>query len=635
MSKLPPYGSLSPADYAELGLMSGLEIHQQLHTAKKLFCHCPARRYTSEYDAEILRHMRPTLSEMGEYDGTALMEFKTKKEILYRLKNESVCTYDMDDAPPFGLNPQALEIAMEISLLLGLQRVGEIHIARKQYLDGSIPTGFQRTTILGVQGSVPFLGRQLSITQLGLEEDSCREVSDIGHWRIYKTDRLGMPLIEIVTGPDFRTPAEVEAGAQLLRRLVRTTGKVRTGAGAARQDVNVSVAGGTRVEIKGVPSIRAIGRLVHVEALRQKNLLSVRETLHSRLDRSIGYSAQRVDVTELISESEFRPLQRAIERGESIGAIALPGFAGLMMEEIQPGIPFLREFEDRVRVIACLDRQPSLVSSEQLAGGPGALEWKRVRQAVGCEGDTPILLVWGPAEDIPTALAEIEIRAQEALAGIPPETRQAQLDGSTRFERVLPGADRMYPDTDLPPLPLATERWERIKAQLPPTPWQQDAGLAALGLNGELREQLLADGRGAACLRLAAAGCDPVRLALLLTSHWRCLQRRGTRMPDPATLTWPPAFFAAAPREADRDALLSWANTGESPAPPELPSRLRLERAVVETMTERPEPFSKDPAARLRCWAGRTRTRLGQTPSGRELMETLERLAPSGGGETA
>ncbi len=365
MSNIPQYGTLSAADYAEIGFMSGLEIHQQLLTAKKLFCHCPAACYTNAYDAEILRHMRPTLSELGEYDGTALMEFKTRKEILYRLKNESVCTYEMDDAPPFELNQEALEIAMEIALLLDLQPIGEIHIARKQYLDGSIPTGFQRTTILGVQGSVPFLGRELSITQLGLEEDSCREISDKGHWRIYKTDRLGMPLIEMVTGPELMTPDEVEAAGQLLRRLVRTTGKVRTGAGAGRQDVNVSVRGGTRIEIKGVSRIPTIGRLVHTEAFRQVNLLAIRDTLKERLPDSVGYVGIKKELEGLLDETEYGPIERAIDRGDSIGAIALPGFHGQLMREIQPAVPFLREFRDRIRVIACLDRRPSLVCSEQ------------------------------------------------------------------------------------------------------------------------------------------------------------------------------------------------------------------------------------------------------------------------------
>jgi glutamyl-tRNA(Gln) amidotransferase subunit E len=223
-----PFADMTTEDYAAVGFKSGLEIHQQLLTERKLFCRCPAGRYSSAYHAEILRHMRPTLSELGEYDGTALMEFKTKKEIIYRINRETVCTYEMDDTPPFMIDEQALDIALSIAMLYECVMVDELHIARKQYLDGSIPTGFQRTTIVGVDGHIPYKDRTIQIIQLGLEEDACREVSDVGHRRTYLTDRLGMPLIETVTGPDMRTPNEVAEVAQILRRIVRSTGRVRS-----------------------------------------------------------------------------------------------------------------------------------------------------------------------------------------------------------------------------------------------------------------------------------------------------------------------------------------------------------------------------------------------------------------------
>jgi glutamyl-tRNA(Gln) amidotransferase subunit E len=222
--------------YDRIGFMSGLEVHQQLNTAQKLFCRCPAGVYQKpgDFDAEVIRHMRPTLSELGEYDGTALMEFKTRKEIIYRLKSKTTCTYEVDDTPPFPLNREALGIAIEISLVSKLNIVGEVHITRKQYLDGSIPTGFQRTAIIGVEGEIPLKNKKIRLIQLSLEEDSCREVSDIGHTRIYRTDRLGMPLIETVTYPDMTNPDEVKEACNYIRFLGRSTGKVRTGIGAGR-----------------------------------------------------------------------------------------------------------------------------------------------------------------------------------------------------------------------------------------------------------------------------------------------------------------------------------------------------------------------------------------------------------------
>ncbi|TAN39677.1 MAG: Glu-tRNA(Gln) amidotransferase GatDE subunit E, partial [Nitrospirae bacterium] len=189
------FEEMTPGDYARVGFMSGLEVHQQLLTNHKLFCRCPAGLYSKDYDAEILRHMRPTLSELGEYDGTALMEFKTKKDIIYRIHHDTVCTYEMDDTPPFQINEQALDIALEIALMTKSKIVDEMHIARKQYLDGSIPTGFQRTAIVSVGGAIPYKTREIRLIQMSIEEDSCREASDVGHKRVYIADRLGMPLI--------------------------------------------------------------------------------------------------------------------------------------------------------------------------------------------------------------------------------------------------------------------------------------------------------------------------------------------------------------------------------------------------------------------------------------------------------
>ncbi|HRT68270.1 MAG TPA: hypothetical protein P5216_05975 [Bacteroidota bacterium] len=200
---------MTPEDYALIGFKGGLEVHQQLLTDKKLFCRCPAGHYSEKYNSEILRHMRPTLSDLGEYDGTALMEFKTKKEIIYHINYDTVCTYEMDDTPPFPMNEQALDIALEISMLYNAHITDEVHIARKQYLDGSIPTGFQRTAIVSVGGKIPYKDRFINVIQLSIEEDACREYSDIGHQRVYLTDRLGMPLIETVTAPDMRTPQEI------------------------------------------------------------------------------------------------------------------------------------------------------------------------------------------------------------------------------------------------------------------------------------------------------------------------------------------------------------------------------------------------------------------------------------------
>lgn len=482
---------MTDEDYKFVGFMSGLEIHQQLLTEKKLFCRCPAGKYNHHYDAEILRHMRPTLSELGEYDGTALMEFKTKKEIIYQINRESVCTYEMDDTPPFEINPDALDIAIEIGMLYDSATIDEIHIARKQYLDGSIPTGFQRTAIVSVGGQVPYKDRQINIIQLSIEEDSCREISDFGHRRVYVADRLGMPLIETVTAPDMKTPEEVAEVCKLLSNIVKSTGKVRTGAGAAREDVNVSVEGGTRIEIKGVPSIKRIPLLTYNEAMRQWNLLRLREELKKRGITTEKFASKTNDVTRIMRKTVYQPIANAIAENKSVFAVTLKGFKELLNWKTQTETYFSKEISDRVRVISCLTTLPNIVHSDSTSDTISIAEWQKVKKAVGATEEDTVVIVWGSQTDVDTASKEITIRAKEATIGIPSETRQAQKDGTTGFERILPGADRMYPDTDLPPKRIPAERKNKIRSGLQEPIWEREKWYKSLGLPADVIEPLV------------------------------------------------------------------------------------------------------------------------------------------------
>ena len=453
--------------YADLGFRSGLEIHQQLKTEKKLFCRCPAGIYQkeNEYNAEVVRHMRPTLSELGEYDGTALMEFKTRKIIIYRIKNETACTYEIDDTPPFPLNRDALKIAMEVSLLLKCSIVGEFHITRKQYLDGSIPTGFQRTGILGIEGMIPLTKKKVRIIQLSIEEDACREVSDIGHTRIYTTDRLGIPLIEIVTYPDMQTPDEVAEAAQYLRFLTRSTGKMRTGIGAAREDVNVSIKGGTRVEIKGVAHIRWIPELTHIEAFRQKALLKIRKLLNSRVSNPSEWKTSSKPLSTSYFQKAYAFCKKVDADGQRIVAVNLPGFLGVLSFFTQPGMTFADELSCRLKVIACLEK-PNITHSETLESVLLKDDLSALRILLNSRENDAQVIFWGPEDDIKTALETIEERCRMALEGVPNETRKALKDGTTVFERVLPGPNRMYPDTDSAPIPVEDSLIEEIQKQL-------------------------------------------------------------------------------------------------------------------------------------------------------------------------
>ena len=455
------------ADYDRIGFMSGLEVHQQLATKEKLFCRCPAGIFQKpdQFDAELLRHMRPTLSEMGEYDGTALMEFKTRKNIIYRIAHRTACTYEVDDTPPFPINPEALQYALEITLASKLKVVGEVHITRKQYLDGSIPTGFQRTAILGIDGEIPLRNKKVRLIQLSVEEDACREVSDIGHTRIYRTDRLGMPLIETVTYPDMVNPDEVEEAGNVIRFLNRSTGRVRTGIGAGRQDVNVSCKGGTRIEVKGVAHTKWIPEVTHVECFRQWALLAIREQLKSRIQKE-NWKMNYMELNPKEFHFYFDPITDAIKRGEKVYAVNLPQFAGLLSHFTQPNHPFYCEFAERLKVIACIER-PNMATSEDLEDVVSRSVFEKAAKALNASDNDAQIIFWAADDDVKTALETIEERALMAFDGVPQETRKALPDGTTIFERVLPGADRMYPDTDSAPIPLTNDYIESLKKNIP------------------------------------------------------------------------------------------------------------------------------------------------------------------------
>ena len=572
-------------DYAAVGLISGLEVHQQLLTSRKLFCNCPAGRYTRSHDGTVLRHMRPTLSELGVYDGTALMEFKTRKHIVYLLERANTCTYEMDDTPPFPVNQDALDVAIEQCLMLGCDIVDEVHIARKQYLDGSIPTGFQRTAIVGVSGTLPFRGRTLSVTQVSVEEDSCREVSDRGHLIVWRTDRLGMPLIETVTGPDLRTPDEVEEAILLVGRVCRSTRHVRTGMGASRQDVNVSVRGGRRVEIKGVPKAGWAPALVHGEGVRQVNLLRLRDELQKRgFTDAESVRVETADVTERFASSPITVLRAeswerfvgaehrraGFELGEGefrVLAVRLPKLAGTLAWPTQPGRTFAHELAGRVRVIAGLDQAPILLCTED--GTPAVrAELEKLRKALGWSTTDALVLVWGPERDTLTAASEIRLRYVDALDGVPNETRQPFADGSTDFERILPGPDRMYPDTDSPPTALVPERVERLRRALPEPPWERERRYSAAGVPRNTIHFLVRRG-GAALVDKVVAECGAeLRFAaFFFGERVKGLRRWGVPVDAVSESRWVELFRAFATRDELHEA---W-------------------RAIVERLARRPE----------------------------------------------
>jgi glutamyl-tRNA(Gln) amidotransferase subunit E len=589
-----PRRDATPDTYRELGFRCGLEVHQQLRTKKKLFCRCPAGVYQdgADYDAQLVRHMRPTLSELGEYDGTALMEYKTKKNIIYRIKGETACTYDIDDTPPFSLNREALGIAIEVALLLETSIVGELHITRKQYLDGSIPTGFQRTAIVGIDGRIPVAGKRVGVRQLSIEEDSCREVSDVGHERTYTTDRLGMPLIETVTEPELLTPDEAAEAANYIRYVARSTGHVNVGIGAAREDVNVSIEGGTRVEIKGVQHIRWIPELTHNEAFRQKALLLVRDELARRDLDPKTWSPKHAE----LSGADLVAVASVASPEAAAAVISLPGFSGLLEFPTNPGRSFADELSDRLKVIACVEK-PNMAHSDDADSPLSRGAWQKLGRRIGATARDAVVLVWGPAADLPTAIETVVERARLAFVGVPNETRKGLPDGTTIFERVLPGPDRMYPDTDSSPIPIEEDAIEATRVGLPQAVEARQALLRQWDAPDDTHAYLLRRNLCPLIEALAADGVDPKAASALLGHAVR--HAMGDREIDAARAQW--AVTEAKKRDLPGDVL-----------PVLVPLALREPAATFEELLTRAEyrPASeKDVRAEIRRQAKRCSAR--------------------------
>jgi glutamyl-tRNA(Gln) amidotransferase subunit E len=361
-----------------------------------------------------------------------------------------------------------------------------------------------------------------------------------------------------VTGPDMRTPREVAEVAQILRRLVRSTGQVRTGMGAAREDVNVSVRGGTRVEIKGVPRIPRIPLLTYHEAMRQWNLLGLREALRGRGITPETFRAESEDVTRLLVKTSYQPIRDALGAGAVAAAVVLRGFRDLLSWQTQTNTRFSREISDRVRVVACLTQLPNIIHSDSLSETLSSSRWDSVRKAVRATADDTVVVVWGPAEDVKTAVQEIAIRAREAAAGVPSETRQALRDGTNGFERILPGPDRMYPDTDLPPKQVTEERLAAVRLRLPTPVWTREAWYRELGLPADVVEVLsISPLAGFFEMLVKEWRIDPVAAAVAIVQFPKRLKRKGL---DPDRLTEEalrPVFAFYRDRRISRDGV--WA----------------------------------------------------------------------------
>ncbi len=458
-------------DYKELGLKCGLEIHQQLDTETKLFCRCPSKlQGTREPDFNIMRYMRPVLGEMGTFDKAMLTEYKKGNTIIYEGYNDVICTYELDDTPPFSCNEEARKITLELALLLNANIIEEMHVSRKNYLDGSVPSGFQRTMILGTDGYITLKkGKKIRIAILSLEEEAARKIKTENRTNFYRLDRLGIPLVEVTTQPDINTPEECRECAERIGLLLWMT-NVKKVLGSIRQDVNVSIKSGTRIEIKGVQKLSWITLLINHEISRQLNLIEIREELKNRKVSENDVPQEPVDLTRLMGKTGSKSIATGIKSGKKLYGLNFKGFKNIFGKELMEDYRFGTEVSSKVKVISGL--KGIIHSDEKLENYNFSQdEIKKIQNKLNSKEKDCFVLVLGTIKELKKAIDIIINRIKYVFKGVPPETRKALDNGNTEFLRELHGGARLYPDTDSQAIMNTVEETKKIQKTLPNYPW--------------------------------------------------------------------------------------------------------------------------------------------------------------------
>ena len=459
-------------NYKELGLKCGIEIHQQLNSTTKLFCRCPSKLQGSRSpDFTTLRYMRPVLGEMGEYDEAMLTEYSKGMTIIYEGYNDLICTYELDETPPFECNPEAIDIALMIASLLKMTIINELHISRKNYLDGSVPCGFQRTTVVATDGEITLAsGKTIGLEFICLEEDAARKIKTENKNQYFRLDRLGIPLVEITTKPDIYTPQEARDCAERIGLLLWGTGKVKTILGSIRQDLNISIENGSRIEIKGVQKLDWFTPLINNEISRQIKLIEITNKLKEKGIKQEYIKEDIVDLSKELRDTKCSFVNKGIKSGKKLFGINLPGFNGIFGLELQPNRRFGTEVANKVQEISGL--KGLIHSDEDLKEyGFSEKEIDLIKNKLNTKDSDCFVLVLGIEKTVKKAMDVIIKRTKLAFKGVPGETRRALEDGNTEFLRELHGGARLYPDTDSKAIIITEDKIKRIQQNLPKYPW--------------------------------------------------------------------------------------------------------------------------------------------------------------------
>jgi len=468
-------------DFKQLGFHAGIEVHHQIRSNRKLFCRCPPdlERDPENMDYTFHRYFRPVLGEMGDFDPGMLVEFEKGYKVIYYACEHNTCTYEMDETPPFPPDRDAIRKGFILAHYFNCSALAEeIVVNRKQYLDGSITTGFQRTFITGRDGWVPVFNKKVRITNVHIEEDAARRVNwcETADRTVYfNLDRLGVPLTEVITDHrDIDTPEELVELAKQIGRILRVSRIGRRGIGTARQDVNISIKDGNRAEIKGVQNLAMFPLLCRHEAVRQHALIELSQQMRERGLTKEDFEHTYVEVTHLFS----------LRNGNKAFATIFPKMKALFGLEVQPNKDFGEEIFEKSMLITGIPREDQSHSDEFQQNAVRKRSLHPCKLPINSERhhqissilrlgpDDAFILVVGPERRALHAMKKILERVKQALDGVPQETRRLLPNGNSEFLRVIHGKERIYPDTDTPPIVIAKDLVDESRKAVGKRPWE-------------------------------------------------------------------------------------------------------------------------------------------------------------------
>ncbi|MHB1830619.1 MAG: Glu-tRNA(Gln) amidotransferase subunit GatE [Candidatus Micrarchaeaceae archaeon] len=479
--------------YKKLGFKCGLEIHQRLATRQKLFCSCSAEITGDENIGQVSRRQRAVVGELGAMDRSTSFESSRKRKFIYNIFRNTSCLVDIDEEPPHKVNRDAIEIALRFASAFGSKVPDEIEPMRKEVVDGSDTSAFQRSMMVAYDGKIEANGRHIPITSVFLEEESSGIESNSNDSVVYNIDRQGIPLIEIDTDPSISTPQEAKEVALKIGMILRLTGRrdgkavaseVQRGIGTIRQDVNVSIAGGTRVEVKGLQEIGSVDLLIENEVERQIRLIEIKKELVARQAKVDGSS---VDLSKILGSVSGNIIGDTLSKGGVVLGSRLQGFAGILGMEISQDRRLGSEISDYAKMAGV---KGIIHSDEDLSKyGIGDSEIRMIRSELVVNDLDSFILIAADKDACTMAMSFALDRARMALTEVPPETRAVSdsKKGTTRFMRPLPGGSRMYPETDSEPILISRQYYDGIQKQ---TVYMEDRLVA---IRKEISNQQLAE----------------------------------------------------------------------------------------------------------------------------------------------